>query len=425
LYHEALALWRALEDWEGERRILVLLGLPGMYPADQDTAYALMATAVTTGEALPPAVVARWSDRCTLWRSAKDDQTLRAEALTSVLLFLSQIDRARGDYAAARSWLERSVALLGAGGPTGQLVFQLCDLCLTLALLGETAAFAARLADARALIPHIGEEGQRAYASHSVAYVAWSHGAYPLARALWEDNLALVRGQGDDERIMWPLLHLGDVAWQQGDIPAARAYYEEGVGLAHRVGQQAGLAHLLQRLGRLALADGNHTRAEELAAQSLNLARELDAGWQVANALALQADVALAGGDLARATSLYRASLRQLWTGGTIGGAEGIALQCIDGLAAVATYAGATQPAQRERAARLYAASAALRRVPGAARAPAEEAVHGPLSARTALHAARGGTAAARTGRPGRTGVQVSLEQVVADVLAQPRAARR
>lgn len=78
--------------------------------------------------------------------------------------------------------------------------------------------------------------------------MAFYQSDYALARACYEECLALQRQLADEEGAAATLNSLGGVAYCLGDHVAARAFYEEGLAAFKQLGDQQGVAAILEGL---------------------------------------------------------------------------------------------------------------------------------------------------------------------------------
>ena len=78
----------------------------------------------------------------------------------------------------------------------------------------------------------------------SLGRVAFYESEYPIARALWEESLEIVRELGDRVRVAIVLNNLGALASEQGDYAASEASYKEGLAIRRQLGDKEGIATL-------------------------------------------------------------------------------------------------------------------------------------------------------------------------------------
>jgi tetratricopeptide (TPR) repeat protein len=179
--------------------------------------------------------------------------------------------------------------------------------------------------------------------------------------ALQAECEALCRALSDKKGIARVLIHRGFGASAQGDRATAHARFAESREISLELGDWLGVARALHNEGVVAYGEGDHAGSRALLEQSLAISREL--AGQTRGPLSLLhytyihlAHVAYAQGEYAEAETLLRESLaacRQI-------GDKRLVEECVEALAAVA--AAQNEP---ERAARLFAAAASVRRSMG------------------------------------------------------------
>jgi non-specific serine/threonine protein kinase len=245
----------------------------------------------------------------------------------------------------------------------------------------------------------------RAQALLGAGTLAWRQGDVATARAHLDESAVLWRDEGSRHGLAETLHVLGHVRFDQRDHAAARSLFEESLDQYQRAGDITGGLPLLGDLGLVAYHEGDYDTADRILNKSLALYREHGLKDRVAGALTGLGDLAQLAGDSRRAAGLYEESLA-LWRElrGTPGIAsalhklgqvsrserdmgtararlaESLALQqelgnrqgigeCLAGLAATTAASG-----QPERAARIFAASAALLEAIGVPLAPVDQA---------------------------------------------------
>jgi predicted ATPase/DNA-binding NarL/FixJ family response regulator len=128
-----------------------------------------------------------------------------------------------------------------------------------------------------------------------------------VARALFEESLAIRRTLGEPAGLVGPLSGLGYAAMRQGDDVTAQACFEEAVNIQRQLGDQVGVAESLNSLANLVHARGDLVAARALYEQS----------WAFNHEIGYRADVvehnlgvvAQEQGDLAAARQYFEASV--------------------------------------------------------------------------------------------------------------------
>jgi non-specific serine/threonine protein kinase len=150
---------------------------------------------------------------------------------------------------------------------------------------------------------------ERAYVLNAAGVLSYHQGDYPVARALYEESLAIRRELGDRSGIAGSLGNLGNVAVNQGDRPAARALQEQSLAIYRELGDRFGTANTLNNLGVVALNQGDYPAARALHEESLAISRELGNRHSIALSLSNVGHVALDQGDYPAARALLEESL--------------------------------------------------------------------------------------------------------------------
>lgn len=199
----------------------------------------------------------------------------RAEAL----LGAGQLARTQGDYAAARVYLEESLALYRA------------------------------LDDARGM----------AHVLLCTGFVARVQEEYGAARALLDEGLACARAIGETVVTAATLHHLGMIAADvQEDSAAAGMYLEESLALYRTLGLQRHIALVLLSLGDVARCDGHVAAAKKLLGESLATMAVVGENLEIPWALDTVAQLAMDEGHAEHAVRLAGAAARLRETMGTL-----------------------------------------------------------------------------------------------------------
>jgi DNA-binding CsgD family transcriptional regulator len=140
------------------------------------------------------------------------------------------VAREQGDYAEARAWLERSLALS----------------------------------------EDLRDESLRAKTLDGLGTVAHALGDYDLARLRYDQGLALAGRVGNRYEQAWLLHNLGCLVLDQGDYPAARAWLAQSLELRDN-SDNVGLVDMLAEFAALAAAEGLAAGALRLAGATASL----------------------------------------------------------------------------------------------------------------------------------------------------------
>ncbi len=235
-----------------------------------------------------------WLERVLNKAGAAGRTLLRANALSSA----GGLAWTQGDFPAARTWLEESIAI-------GREL--------------DTSS-ASMLAESLMLL----------------GFVSVSQGHHAEARALHTESLTLSRKMGNRWLQALTLCNLGDAILVSGDAAAARARYEESLALFHELGDPWGRAIVLYAMGSMALSQGDHLTAFTWFEESVSRCRDFGHRWGIARALLGAASAVLSGGDVQHAEMLFRESLS---LEREIGNRAGVVMS-LAGLASVAAAQG-------------------------------------------------------------------------------------
>jgi predicted ATPase/DNA-binding CsgD family transcriptional regulator len=286
---------------------------------------------------------------------------------------LEQFWQVRGYWSEGRQWLQEALALSRRAADLAEMSFDyrgwyanVLNAAGTFASSqGDYTAAGTFLEESLALSRALGDSQGIASSLRNLGNVARTQGEYAAARALLEESLTLSRELGDKQGIAASLQKLGVAARYQGDDAASRALLAEGLALSRGLGDKQGIAASVQNLGILALNQRDSVAARALLGESLALSREL--GDRRTMSLSLVSLGSLAGdqGDYAVARELFEEGL-------ALCRESGYKYGTVWGLAGFARLAQAE--GQPQRAARLLGALEALHERTGTRPQPRERA---------------------------------------------------
>lgn len=227
--------------------------------------------------------------------------------------------------------------------------------------------------------------------------LAAMQGDSEVARARWEESLAIRRKSEDKSAVADLLNNLGIVARWQGDLALARSIHEQALAMRRELRDKSAIAVSLHNLGNVAFDQSNYAEARARLEEAVALQREVGDRHYVANALDSLGNVIRTQGDYEAAYATYRESL-------TISRALGdkwLLAHLLEDIGCLASLRGESQ-----RALRLVGAAEALREETGAPLSPAaQEKIEAMLE--TARQALAEPAAAVDEGRA------MSLEQAI------------
>jgi predicted ATPase/DNA-binding XRE family transcriptional regulator len=160
-------------------------------------------------------------------------------------------------------------------------------------------------------LPGAGQSPARSQALYRLGSFAIDRGDFAAARDWFARSLELRRTLDDRAGIADALDALGVVAYQESDYRRARGFHEEALALRRVVGDPRGLALSLYNLADVTREEGDYAHARALYDESLAL-------WQQLGDISTSAYVSLAAGiaarhqvDVSAARALSEASLQQ------------------------------------------------------------------------------------------------------------------
>jgi non-specific serine/threonine protein kinase len=212
-----------------------------------------------------------WLVRVLSQAEAPEQAVTRASAFH----WLGVLTYIQGDYGAARSAHERSLALyqeLQDRDGIAEAFYYLADAA---ALQGDAVA-------ARSL--------------------------YAQAGSFSADSLTSLREQGDKWNVARTLNYLGELARVEGDYAAARSFYEESLLIRHELGDQRGMAVSLHNIGFVTHHQGDYRQAVTFFVESLSLFQKLGSWRGVVDCLLGLAGAAVSAGQPERAARLFGAT---------------------------------------------------------------------------------------------------------------------
>lgn len=199
----------------------------------------------------------------------------------------------------------------------------------------------------------------RAKALFAAVYTHQYRGKYDEAIAFGEECVRICRDVGERHQIADALRVLARALLNQGNQAHASEAVEESIGLYRAMGRESELLDCLSIRAATRQMIDDYEGSVPILDEYLTLARKLQDEDGVYLALAMVARVHLVRGEFAQATLLYNQYLLNNWkTGWTFRLAYGLEFNAIL----------ATLQKQSERAARLWGAAHALRKVSGVPR---------------------------------------------------------
>lgn len=153
----------------------------------------------------------------------------------------------------------------------------------------------------------------RAKALNAAGFRATDHGEYRAGATFHEKALAIWRRLGDTRGLGASLHGVGDTALWQGDSALARATYDEGLALAKTEGTGEDVALFAFHLAQLSWLVGELEEGEQFGNDALVVGREAGSTTWPPYALYVLASLAHERGDIRRAGALYREAVELAW----------------------------------------------------------------------------------------------------------------
>jgi tetratricopeptide (TPR) repeat protein len=288
---------------EGRRWLARALMVAGEAPA-ADRARALHGAGILAYHQIDFAAAhALIAQSLALYRQLADERGI-AEAQKN----LGETALRQGDYVAARKLLEASLHRYeGQGDKQGLAALQYClgELAFR---QGDYAAAIARREASLALNREVGNTMGIANALAELALLLDEQGEAGPQAALLEESLALYREVGTKSGVARVLADLGLKAWARGEYEQALKQLQEGLALYREVDNRRGIARMLGRQGLVEYSRQDYARAAALCRESLALYRAAGDAWEIGRYLWILAAAAFGQGQPERAARLFAAA---------------------------------------------------------------------------------------------------------------------
>ncbi|GHO76608.1 hypothetical protein KSD_43790 [Ktedonobacter sp. SOSP1-85] len=215
----------------------------------------------------------------------------------------------RGHWNEGRRWLEAALVLPRAEQPSATratVLYSAGDLAY---YQDDYAVARARFEECIALCRSLDHKSELASALGAAGMLLHIQGETEAARPLLEESEHLCRTFD----LRWELAHLlrklGRIAWGLGALTEAAAYTEEGLKLAQQLGDFSLAAMTYSTLSAIAMRQGDLTQAAKLTRESLTLARTLDDKALIATAVQNLGYLAIQERNLTEASALAQEAL--------------------------------------------------------------------------------------------------------------------
>jgi predicted ATPase len=228
----------------------------------------------------------------------------------SVLLGISSIAWSAGDFAAAISYGEQSVAIFRKLDQEWAWAFgyALVNVGASLGFAGNREAAKEAIDEGMSALRRAGNKWTLSLALFDQAMAASATGDYAEARAQLEECRQLCREVGNEFVLARASNTLGDILRILGDYSGAKAPYEEALGLYRKFNDRHDIPATIHNLGYVALAERDIDRARALFVEALNLQNSRRSAPGISECLNGLAGVAGAEGRAERAARLFGAA---------------------------------------------------------------------------------------------------------------------
>ena len=225
-----------------------------------------------------------------------------------IALFLGAIATAQGDFAAAREFLEQSLALNRRAGDRWGIATSLNALGVSARDRGDYASAQESFEQSLSCWQELGDRLSAARCLHNLANVLKSRGDCSRARTALEEATAMFEDLGDRSGAAWSINSQGDTARDQGDLAAARLLYERALSIFRDCSDQWGTARSLTDLGYIRGEQREYAAAHAAFREALETFRSLGHRRGIARVLEGFACLAAARAEPAAALKLAAAA---------------------------------------------------------------------------------------------------------------------
>ena len=145
---------------------------------------------------------------------------------------------------------------------------------------------------------------------NNIALIQWYQGEYSKALMAYRDSMKIMKEIGNRYGVATSHINIGNVYRDQGDYTSALKSYEESSQISHKIGNRRGVALALLNMGGVHHDQGDYPRALEYYDQGLALTRDIDDDREEAMALSNLGNIYHDQGEYAQALKSHLESLR-------------------------------------------------------------------------------------------------------------------
>ena len=190
-----------------------------------------------------------------------------------IMLFLGALTTALGDFSAAESFLQQSLACWRMLPDRQALARCLHNLACAVKALGDYRRANWALHEAIQIFEQVGDRSGAAWSISEQGDLAREQGDRAAAQACYQRALSMFRQAGDTWGVGRALTDLGSIACEQRKASAAHGAYREAIEIFASLGYRRGIARALEGCACLAVGEKQSARALKLAGAAAHLRR--------------------------------------------------------------------------------------------------------------------------------------------------------
>jgi predicted ATPase len=226
-------------------------------------------------------------------------------AAAATLISLGNTIKAQGDIGLAQSYCEESLHEFRALGSNRGTAGALSALALMVHEQGDNVRALQMLEESLNIFRELDQSDGIAHNLDLLGAVRSSAGDHTLAQTMWRQSLEIHRRMGNKPAVALTLINLGDAAMNSGDLDAAISRFGEGLSLATQLGNRRHIALALHNLGLVALRREEFEPARGQFVKALRIRSEIGDKQGIAYSLEGMGTVAVAQGNMKDAARIF------------------------------------------------------------------------------------------------------------------------
>lgn len=270
---------------------------------------------------------------------------------------LGNVAKDQGDFKQAELLYQQSLELKKELGDKRGMSRAIAALAEVAFLQGKYSLAADLARQSLALSQELGAKRVVLHSLVLLGFIAFYQGDYEIAASHAEESLDLAAEMQVPQATAYIDLLLALGMYSAGDLVGAKDKFQEALAIFQKISDSRNMAGTFVNLARTAYRQGDHLEAMHYLEESLSISRKLNVRWTLGFVLEIMGLLQRSDGNYEQALELFQESLRLSVKQEN---QQGIA-NCLGALAGLSVLAD-----QPERAARLFAAAARLRREMGA-----------------------------------------------------------